>query len=135
MFDTRVNGEYYGISGYAYSHHMQQWLFQRESEAHEAWLDAGDRRRVTLEMREDFLATWDGESDPWQFFDQRNSVLKPNARVVKQEYGKSSNLDRCIDQKCSGCCYCRDSWLHRPPLREGEVQTITFAHRGWGHRG
>ena len=110
---------YTGWSGHEFAWEKQCEMRRLEPDYHEAF-------HVTEEMREDFLAMWDGIVEPMQFWEpwlsKRTSewlgISLPTTAPFADEYGwdkRPVGPTACARRGCSGCCYC--SGKPPPPVR------------------
>ena len=102
---------YAGWSGHEFRFEKQHQLRQLEPDYHQAF-------HVTDEMREDFLAMWDGIVEPYFFWEPWHSertgeycgLSAPGAPRGADEFGwdhRQVGQEACARRGCHGCCYCR----------------------------
>ena len=110
---------YYGSSGRAFGDEKQRQMRCLEPDYHEAF-------QVTDEMREDFLAMWDGIVEP-QLFWEPWLCTRTCEWLGLSDHSRHPAPDRCgwdhrpvgptacARRACDGCCFCRGKPL--PPVR------------------
>ena len=107
---------YAGLSGHEFRWEKQREMMALEPDYHEAFA-------VTEEMREDFLAMWDGIVEPQCFWEPWHSkrtgewcgVTESYRHPAADQYGwdfRPVGQTACARSYCDGCCFCRG----KPPL-------------------